>query len=149
MADKSRYKNKFNIQHIGPTGSNRKREIGSGDKLFDHDRAMFGTLLGLGIGGLGGTMYAGKQAQNERTAREHGRHWTPRIKRESDEEVLRNTGGWIQDAIKKPGALRKSLGVKKGQTIPKKKLQAAVKKGGTTGKRARLAVTLGKMRKKT
>ena len=40
---------------------------------------------------------------------------------------------WIKDAIKKPGALRKSLKVKKGQKIPKKKLQAAAKKKGKLG----------------
>ncbi len=55
---------------------------------------------------------------------------------------------WIQGAVKKPGALRKQLGVKKGKKIPKKKLTAAAKKGGTEGRRARLAITLGKMRKK-
>jgi len=57
-------------------------------------------------------------------------------------------GGWIQGAIKKPGALRKSLGVKEGEKIPKAKLAAAAKKGGKLGQRARLAITLGKMRKK-
>jgi hypothetical protein len=57
-------------------------------------------------------------------------------------------GGWIQEAIKKPGALREQLGVKKGETIPKAKLAAAAKKGGKLGQRARLAITLGKMRKK-
>ena len=57
-------------------------------------------------------------------------------------------GGWIQGAIKKPGALRASLGVNKGEKIPKAKLQAAAKKGGKLGQRARLAITLGKMRKK-
>ena len=36
----------------------------------------------------------------------------------------------IKKAIKKPGALRKSLGVKKGKTIPASKLKAAAKKGG-------------------
>ena len=56
-------------------------------------------------------------------------------------------GGWIQGAIKKPGALRASLGVKKGEKIPKAKLQAAAKKGGKLGQRARLAITLSKMRK--
>ena len=55
---------------------------------------------------------------------------------------------WIQKAIKKPGALRKELGVKKGKKIPAKKLAAAAKKGGKLGQRARLAQTLGKMRKK-
>lgn len=54
---------------------------------------------------------------------------------------------WIQSAIKKPGALRKSLGVKEGQKIPEKKLAAAAKKSGTIGKRARLAQTLKKLGK--
>lgn len=55
---------------------------------------------------------------------------------------------WIQGAIKKPGALRKSLGVKKGEKIPAKKLAAAAKKPGKMGERARLAQTLSRMNKK-
>ena len=55
---------------------------------------------------------------------------------------------WIQKAIKKPGALRAQLGVKEGKTIPAKKLAAAAKKPGKIGQRARLAETLGKLRKK-
>jgi len=51
-------------------------------------------------------------------------------------------GQWIQKAIKKPGSLRASLGVKKGQDIPAKKLNAAAKQKGKTGQRARLAKTL-------
>jgi hypothetical protein len=51
-------------------------------------------------------------------------------------------GNWIQKAIKKPGSLRASLGVKKGNKIPAKKLNAAAKKGGKLGQRARLAQTL-------
>jgi hypothetical protein len=54
---------------------------------------------------------------------------------------------WIQKAIKKPGALRSSLGVKEGKPIPAGKLAAAAKKPGTTGKRARLAQTLKKLGK--
>ena len=54
---------------------------------------------------------------------------------------------WIQNAIKKPGALKKELGVKEGKTIPAKKLAAAAKKPGKLGQRARLAETLGKMKK--
>lgn len=57
-------------------------------------------------------------------------------------------GKWIQSAIKKPGALRSSLGVKKGEKIPAGKLAAAAKKPGKLGQRARLAQTLGKLRKK-
>lgn len=54
---------------------------------------------------------------------------------------------WIQDAIKKPGALHKELGVPEGKKIPAKKLKAAAKKGGKLGQRARLAETLSKMKK--
>ena len=35
------------------------------------------------------------------------------------------TEHWIKDAVKKPGALRKSLGVKKGAKIPEAKLKKA------------------------
>jgi hypothetical protein len=54
---------------------------------------------------------------------------------------------WIQSAIKKPGSLRKSLGAKKGEPIPAKKLSAAAKKPGKLGQRARLAQTLKKLGK--
>ncbi len=54
---------------------------------------------------------------------------------------------WIQSAIKKPGALKKSLGVKSGEKIPAKKLAAAAKKPGKMGQRARLAQTLSKLKK--
>ena len=52
---------------------------------------------------------------------------------------------WIQSAIKKPGALRKQLGIKKGEKIPAGKLKEAAKKPGKLGQRARLAQTLKKM----
>ena len=54
---------------------------------------------------------------------------------------------WIQKAIKKPGSLRKSLGVKKGHKIPAQKLNAAAKKPGKLGQRARLAKTLKGLKK--
>jgi hypothetical protein len=57
------------------------------------------------------------------------------------------TKNWIAGAIKKPGALRKELGVKEGKTIPAKKLTAAAKKPGKIGQRARLAETLKGMKK--
>lgn len=53
---------------------------------------------------------------------------------------------WIQKAIKKPGALRKELGVKAGAKIPAMKLAAAAKKPGKIGQRARLAKTLKGMK---
>lgn len=54
---------------------------------------------------------------------------------------------WIAGAIKKPGSLKKELGVKKGEKIPAKKLEAASKKPGVEGKRARLAETLKSFKK--
>lgn len=58
---------------------------------------------------------------------------------------------WIQGAIKKPGALRRTLKAKPGKDIPVSKLKkAAAGKGVSpkTEKRAELALTLRKMRKK-
>jgi len=55
---------------------------------------------------------------------------------------------WIQKAIKKPGALRASMGVKKGETIPTAKLAKAAKAPGKMGQRARLAMTFKKLGKK-
>jgi hypothetical protein len=54
---------------------------------------------------------------------------------------------WIQKAIKKPGALRSAMHVKAGEKIPAKKLATAAKQPGKMGQRARLAQTLGKMKK--
>lgn len=54
---------------------------------------------------------------------------------------------WLQKAIKKPGALRASLGVKEGQTIPAGKLAKAAKAPGKMGQRARLAQTLKGLKK--
>ena len=53
---------------------------------------------------------------------------------------------WIQKAIKKPGALKSALGVKKGEKIPAEKLAKAAKSPGKLGQRARLAQTLKGMK---
>ena len=75
------------------------------------------------------------------------------IKRKDDpnEVEMYNKGGkvkdkWIKDAIKNPGSLRKSLGVKEGQKIPAGKLAKAAKAPGKMGQRARLAQTLKGMK---
>jgi hypothetical protein len=50
---------------------------------------------------------------------------------------------WIAGAIKKPGALHKTLGVSAGEKIPAKKLAKAAKSSNpTTRRRAILAKTL-------
>jgi hypothetical protein len=55
---------------------------------------------------------------------------------------------WIAGAVKNKGALHRALDVPEGKTIPKSKVAAAAKKSGKVGKEARLAETLGKLRKK-
>lgn len=54
---------------------------------------------------------------------------------------------WIQNAISKPGALHKEMGVPQGQNIPAKKLSSAANAGGQLGKRAKLAITLKSFKK--
>lgn len=55
---------------------------------------------------------------------------------------------WIAGAIKHKGALRKTLGAKKGEPIPEAKLKKAEhSKNPKTAKRARLAETLKKLHK--
>jgi hypothetical protein len=56
--------------------------------------------------------------------------------------VAMKKGAFIKDAIKKPGALKKSLGVKKGDKIPADKLVKAAKAPGKEGQRARFAQML-------
>lgn len=52
---------------------------------------------------------------------------------------------WIKGAIKRPGQLHRDLGVPQGEKIPESKLDAAAKRGGKVGQRARLAKTLKAM----
>jgi len=57
---------------------------------------------------------------------------------------------WISQAIKRPGALRATAkregALKDG--ISKSWLRRAAKRSGVTGRRARLAITLSKMRRR-
>lgn len=46
---------------------------------------------------------------------------------------------WMQNLDLKKGALRKTLGVKKGKDIPMQELNEAAEGKGVTAKRARLA----------
>jgi hypothetical protein len=61
---------------------------------------------------------------------------------------------WIQKAVKRKGALRAHMKRKYGSkaftskgTIKREYLEKEAKQPGTTGKRARLAITLRKVRK--
>jgi hypothetical protein len=53
---------------------------------------------------------------------------------------------WIQDAIRKPGALRRQLGIPAGKKIPLAVLRQAAKAEGKLGRRARLALALRRMK---
>lgn len=56
---------------------------------------------------------------------------------------------WEEKAVKKPGALRKELKVKKGKKIPAAKLEKAEhSKNKKEAERARLAETFRKQKKK-
>jgi len=61
---------------------------------------------------------------------------------------LKKGGNFIKDAIKKPGALRASLGAKPGKPIPAGKLAKAAKAPGKLGQRARFAEMLKGFKKK-
>lgn len=102
--------------------------------------------IGAGIIGAGLTAIGTKVAKNIKENKPVRQ--ARRAAKKNEDLIAMKKGGWIKDAIKKPGALREQLGVKKGETIPKAKLAAAAKKGGKLGQRARLAITLGKMKKK-
>jgi hypothetical protein len=73
-----------------------------------------------------------------------------RMEKSGDNESMeRSRGGstnFIQNAIKKPGALHKSLGVPMGKKIPAAKLEKAANAPGKLGQRARFAQTLKGMK---
>lgn len=98
--------------------------------------------------------------QDKKLAKKHGMSMAAWEKSKLDEKhdkqqsakSLKSGGkadgkNWIAGAIKKPGALHKSLGVPMGEKIPAKKLSEAAEKGGKLGKRARLAQTLKRLNK--
>lgn len=70
------------------------------------------------------------------------------MKKKLTTKKKKSGGLFIQAAIKKPGALRAELHIKKGKKIPKAKLLKTAKAKGKEGKRARLALTLSKLRKR-
>lgn len=55
---------------------------------------------------------------------------------------------WIAAMHMKEGALHEQMGVPTGKKVAAGRLAAAAKKGGTLGKRARLAITLKGFKKK-
>ena len=72
------------------------------------------------------------------------------IKKSSDKRKRKSSKkDWIKGAIKRPGALRKKLGVKPGKKITTAQLNKASKsKNPRTRRQANLAKTLKKMSRK-
>jgi hypothetical protein len=94
-----------------------------------------------------------KQYQAAQTSKKNTEFSTPKLENNMirltglvDLTPLKEEEKWIQKAIEKPGALHKQLGVPAGEKIPAGKLAAAAEKGGKLGKRARLAMTLKKLK---
>jgi hypothetical protein len=62
--------------------------------------------------------------------------------------MSREKRNWMQGAVKKPGALHKSLGVPEGEKIPEAKIEKAMhSRNPTLRKRADLAHTFEEYRK--
>jgi osmotically-inducible protein OsmY len=96
------------------------------------------------------------EAQDKKLAKKHGMSMDKWEKSSLDDKHdsqksmkgLKSGGNWIQSAIKKPGALRASLGAKPGKPIPAGKLAKAAKAPGKLGQRARFAEMLKGFKKK-
>lgn len=84
--------------------------------------------------------------EKSKADKKHDRQQSPKGLKDGG-KADKNGKNWIAGAIKKPGALHKSLGVPMGEKIPAKKLSEAAEKGGKLGKRARLAQTLKRLNK--
>ena len=104
-------------------------------------------MIGKALGGGAGKGMLGKMGGNMLGGLIGGGNDKEESMKKGGKITKAKGGKWIQKAIKKPGALRAQLGAKPGKPIPAGKLAAAAKKPGKIGQRARLAVTLGKMKK--
>lgn len=111
---------------------------GRGNKLF---RTFTGSVAG-GMGaGAAGSLGARRRDLDEADRIERGIADPGREDRKDGGSVGKKN--WISGAIKKPGALHKSLGVPMGEKIPAKKLdKAAHSDNPTLARRANLAKTL-------
>jgi len=92
--------------------------------------------------------YGGKEVYKSKAAMmKHEKKESPAMEKKEGMKKGGSTSKWIQKAIKKPGSLKKALGVKQDKKIPAGKLAKAAKMPGKMGQRARLAQTLKKLKK--
>ena len=117
----------------------------------------------IGLAGLGLAAYAAyalfikkQPRKNPRRRRYRRNRSVPRLRKKPSVRRRRSAGRkWIKGAIKKPGALRATVRRRYGRrgftargTIKPEVLRRMAREPGKTGKRARLAITLGKLRKR-
>ena len=93
-----------------------------------------------------------EERQENRRLKKENKEYVKAIAEEFGLDKKKKGGNWIQGAIKKKGSLTataKNAGAvdKKGK-IKKSWLKEKAKGSGKTAQRARLAITLGKLRKK-
>jgi hypothetical protein len=133
----TRKDNPNEVKAFGAGGKAKVKKYSLGSLVDD--------MTGKGMLGVA-PMEANKVPEKRKTPDEDKGNFVEWKDRTDKSQYGMKKGGWIQNAIKKPGALRKSLGVKQGEKIPAKKLAAAAKAPGKLGQRARLAQTLKKMK---
>ena len=163
---KAAKKRRVETEKNKPPYRKRKSRIGSSGLKVGTEDALAKAAV-IGGGGTAGTVLIGGMIAGDRKGKRLGRERKERLRKMEElarkarskgmntftyegekygldlkKLVKKKDGGWIQGAIKKPGALKKQMGVPKDQKIPAAKLNAAAKKGGKLGQRARLAKTL-------
>lgn len=97
-------------------------------------------------------MWQQKDADEKRASKERDDEKTQEDQMKKPNQFRRSVNmakNWISSAIKRPGSLKKALGVKEGEKIPALKLKKAEhSKSSALRKKANLAETLKKMHKK-
>lgn len=141
----TRKDNPDKVEMYAKGGKVKKYNEGGKAKKEPPTRAEFDAMMAERMAPLKITPEQRRMMEREGTPRvtgPDGKPYVPEIRRKA------KGGKFIQQAIKKPGALRASLGAKKGEPIPAKKLAKAAKAPGKLGQRARFAEMLKGFRKK-
>jgi hypothetical protein len=104
-----------------------------------------------GMGAINPSKVPGGKTMHRKDGDKFNDNGVEKQRRDGDEFTMFAAGGhvkdkWIQDAVKKPGALHAQMGIPPDEKIPAKKLAAAAKAPGKLGQRARLAQTLKGMK---
>lgn len=140
------------IKHVGglKTGGRAKKMFG-GPMTDPREEVVKPNRFNFGSGTSGNPMLKrGGKAEKHEDVKEDKALIKKMVKPSARTGKKEGGGNWIKDAIKKPGALHKALGVPKGEKIPEKKLEKAEHSSNPKlAKRARLAETLKRFNRAT